>query len=734
MRCTPSHLYCLILAVFVPLLLGANTVAQVVVHDSLSVSNNPVIAHQVSAVKLAENSAVKDPVAVELFDAYFFAHRFRSFQKLLGALVEPTFWSKNKWCVIGVTAVVTFESLLITALLIEGRRRWRTSRRLRESEQRYREVVETQSELICRFLPDTTLTFVNDAYCRFFGKSAPDLIGSKFIDFIPENLRAESLQHIQSLLGHTDSAINEHEVIRPSGEIAWQQWVNRVISNNAGSVIELQGIGRDITAQMLANKAMRESEERFSKAFRANPQPMSLTTLKEGRYLDVNESFLQMSGYMRGEVINETSIALDIFETPQHRKSLLVEPLLRDGIVRNSEMKFRTKSGEFRTLLSSAELLEIAGEKCILVASSDITERKNLEEELRQREREFSTLVENSPDVIARLDRHLRYIYVSPTLQRVIGLSPEKLKGRTPTELGEGDPEFHAYEAFEECCRQALATKRPVRKSIQYRRRSYWTRVIPELAEDGTVQSLMTINEDITDRIRSEQELGQLTVRLFTLQDEERRRIARELHDVTAQNLFAMSLNLSKLNNLESNSGEIHDLISECQTMGEQSLQEIRTLSYLLHPPLLDQAGLVSALRWYVEGFSKRSGIYVEVFTQPIGRVPSDVEMALFRVVQEALTNVRRHSNSEIARIRLEMRHEELVLEISDQGCGFERAKPYEDFDGIVAMGVGIPGMRQRLQQLGGSLNITSNDQGTTVSAVVPMKNGVKYGAYSAGR
>ena len=652
----------------------------------------------------------------------------------IAAFFEPTFWSKYKWRVIGLLSIVAVESLLITALLIERRRRWRAISRLSESEQRYRDVVETQSELICRFLPDTTLTFVNDAYCRFFDRSAQELIGSKFIEFIPEELRANSLDHIQSLLRHTESDLNEHQVIRPSGEIAWQQWVNRVISNHDGSVIELQGIGRDITAQMLANKALRESEERFSKAFRANPQPMSLTTLSEGRYLDINESFLQMSGYSRGEVVNETSIVLNIFETPQHRNSLLVEPLLRDGLVRNSEMKFRTKNGEFRTLLSSAELLEIAGEKCILVASSDITERKKLEEELKNSEREFSTLVENSPDVIARLDRHLRYIYVSPTLQRVVGLAPEQLKGRTPTELGEGDPEFNAFEVFEVCCREALKTKHPVRRSIEYRGRSYWTRVIPELSEDGNVESLMTINEDITDRIRSEKELGQLTVRLFTLQDEERRRIARELHDVTAQNLFAMSMNLSKLNNVEGNTEEVHDLIAECQAMGDQSLQEIRTLSYLLHPPLLDQAGLVSALRWYVEGFSKRSGIYVEILTQPIGRIPSDIEMALFRVVQEALTNVRRHSNSEIAKIRLEMRRDELVLEISDQGCGFERAKPPDDGDSIVAMGVGIPGMRQRLHQLGGSLNITSNDKGTTVSAVVPMRNGVKYGAHSAGR
>ena len=721
MRCTPSHLFRLILAVVVPLGIGARVPATVLSPTSTTVRNY---------TKPADDRTF----VTDVFDLGHFANQPTPSLTCIVGFFETTFWSKYKWHVIGVVSLLTVESLLIATLLVERRRRWRATQGLSASEERYRDVVESQSELICRFRPDTTLTFVNEAYCRFFNKPAQDLIGAKFINFIPEHLRPHTLQHIQSLLDHTEAEMNEHEVLRPNGDIAWQQWANRVIANPGGKLVELQGIGRDITAQMLANKALRESEERFSKAFRSNPQPMSLTTLAEGKYLDVNDGFLQMSGYTRSDVINETSIKLNIFETPEHRKTLLVNPLLRDVLVRNSEMKFRTKNGTLRTLLSSAELLEIGDEKCILVASSDITERKKLEEELKQSELELSTLIENSPDVIARLDRQLRYIYVSPTLQKVVGRRAEELRGQTPTEIGKDDAECAAYESFEACCREAFETNRPVHRSIEYKGRSYWTRVIPELSEDGTVESVLTINEDVTDRIRSEQELVQLTVRLFTLQDEERRRIARELHDVTAQNLFAMSMNLSKLDKLQENSQEAHELIAECQAMGSQSLQEIRTLSYLLHPPLLDQAGLVSALRWYVEGFSKRSGIYVEVFTQPIGRLRPEVEIALFRVVQEALTNVRRHSNSDVARIRLETRREDLVLEISDQGCGLATTKPHANGDSDVSIGVGISGMRQRLQQLGGSLDITFNNQGTTVSAVVPMKDGVKYGAHSAGR
>jgi two-component system NarL family sensor kinase len=231
----------------------------------------------------------------------------------------------------------------------------------------------------------------------------------------------------------------------------------------------------------------------------------------------------------------------------------------------------------------------------------------------------------------------------------------------------------------------------------------------------------------------SERELVQLTGRLFDIQDQERRRIARELHDGTAQNLFAISVNLQRLYQLSSGNEEIQRLIAECQSLDEQSLKEIRTLSYLLHPPLLDQAGLVSALQWYVEGFTKRSGIFVEVFSEPIGRLQSETEMALFRIVQEALSNVHRHSASEKASIRLTRINGEVVLQIKDQGKGLALADCSPDTNGAGSLGVGIPGMKQRLRQLGGTLEITSNHTGTTVSAVVPIAREVNHGTNTAG-
>jgi PAS domain S-box-containing protein len=370
----------------------------------------------------------------------------------------------------------------------------------------------------------------------------------------------------------------------------------------------------------------------------------------------------------------------------------------------------------------------------LLAVSRDMTEHElslraieQSEKDRRLSEREFSTLVENSPDVICRLDRDLRDIYVSPALEALTGVPNESFLGKTSVETDV--PDF----GVEAVCRAAIESKKLAQQSFSYNERHYSTRAIPELSVDGSVESVMTITEDVTDRIRSEQELVQLTVRLFDIQDQERRRIARELHDGTAQNLFAISMNLQKMSQLDFSNDEFAQMVAECQSLGEQSLKEIRTLSYLLHPPLLDHTGLVSALQWYVEGFTKRSGIFVDVFAEPIGRLPSDIEMALFRVVQEALSNVHRHSTSDTASIRLEHRNGDIVLQIKDRGKGLAIDDHGPDTNGAVSLGVGIPGMKQRLRQLGGTLDISSNQTGTTVSAVVPIEKEVDHGTNTFG-
>jgi signal transduction histidine kinase len=168
------------------------------------------------------------------------------------------------------------------------------------------------------------------------------------------------------------------------------------------------------------------------------------------------------------------------------------------------------------------------------------------------------------------------------------------------------------------------------------------------------------------------------------------------------------------------------DRLAESVALGEQALKEIRTLSYVLHPPLLDQAGLVTALKWYIKGFSERSGVKVDFSENGDDgqRLPPDVEYALFRVVQECLTNIRRHTNSETADISITRTTDEVLLLIQDHGKAHHLKLP-RNGDGIEGVGVGIPGMRHRLKQLGGELSVDSNGGGTTVTATVPVRRAV---------
>ena len=241
--------------------------------------------------------------------------------------------------------------------------------------------------------------------------------------------------------------------------------------------------------------------------------------------------------------------------------------------------------------------------------------------------------------------------------------------------------------------------------------------VSPVKDEKGNVIEASAIARDITHRKQMERSLHQLSVGILKAQDEERRRIAREIHDTTVQKLALLSMNLAQLRN-PANAAKATSMVENSQELASQCVQELRTLSYLLHPPMLDELGLGSALKIYVEGFSQRSGVQVATEIDPdLPRLPQPVEMALFRVAQEGLSNVLRHSGSKTANIQLANQHG-VVLKISDQGSGMAQTWNPETAIGV---GVGIAGMNERIKQLGGMLTIDSGPQGTTVTARVPQ-------------
>jgi signal transduction histidine kinase len=205
------------------------------------------------------------------------------------------------------------------------------------------------------------------------------------------------------------------------------------------------------------------------------------------------------------------------------------------------------------------------------------------------------------------------------------------------------------------------------------------------------------------------------------MQDEERRRLARELHDSVGQLLAAIAMNIALVKS-ESHklSTEAASRVAENAKMVDQITTEIRTISHLLHPPLLDECGLSFAIRWYVEGFARRSGIAAALdLPENLERFPADMEIAIFRVVQECLTNVHRHSGSRSCGIKVFQAQKELHIEIQDEGRGIPKEKRLTLTSS--AGGVGLRGLRERIHQLGGTLGISSSENGTTVSVTLPI-------------
>ncbi len=300
---------------------------------------------------------------------------------------------------------------------------------LRESEERYRAIVETQTELICRYRPDGTVTFINEACSQWFRWQKEDFLGKDFLQFIHEEDRAAVREMMDILVRTRKPAKVLHRVVTPDGSVRWTLWSKTPILDEKGNISEIQGVGHDMTERKEAEDTLRRSEHRFSRIFHSSPLPITITRLSDGCLVDVNETFVKFTGLAREDLLGQRAIDPGLWAIPQERLKFFAE-LKKNGTVSSFPVSVRSESGEFHKALLSGEVIEIEGEQCALLMAQDITDLKRAEAAVEYSEARIRAMLSAVPDTIFLLSADGVYMDYHTYDPDHLVVPPEKFLGK----------------------------------------------------------------------------------------------------------------------------------------------------------------------------------------------------------------------------------------------------------------------------------------------------------------
>lgn len=527
-----------------------------------------------------------------------------------------------------------------------------------------------------------TTTFVSEQAEKMLGYTTEEWLSTP--NFCIQHVHAEDRERVvretQEILSGVDHGALSFRWMAKDGSTVWVKAQLAAIVDESGKMIGSRGVTIDMTEQQVAENArlqtiennrtileamngnmdqLRASEERFAKAFRSNPQPMSLTTLATGLYIDVNESFLAMSGYTREEVIGHTSLELRIWETPEARAEF-IRQLDEQGSLVNYETKFRIKDGSFRVLLSSAEKLDIGSEVCLLVASSDVTERVAAQTALKESEERFRNVADTAPVMIWIVDPDKQCTYVNKRGVDFSGRSMDQL-------LGDGwtqgiHPED--YDAVLETYTTTLEHREPLELEYRLRRsdgeyRWVYSSGVPRFSPDGTFLGYIGTAIDITERKESEVALQRAHEELHQLKNQleaENIYLQQELQldekfgEIVGQS-DAIKYVLFKINQVAPTDSTVL-ITGETGTGKELAARAIHGASPRKDKPLIKvNCGALSPTLIESELFGHEKGAFTgaygrkqgrfelanggTIFLDEIGELPPELQVKLLRVIQE---------------------------------------------------------------------------------------------------
>ena len=596
--------------------------------------------------------------------------------------------------------------------------------------------------------PAQRWSFVNPAYVRAVGrKSDKDLLGKTVRESLPElkdqgffDLLDQVYRSGVPFVG-TEMKVKLDRVASGLPEEAFFNFIYQPVRNAAGAVEAIFVHAVEVTDHVLARRTMEKNENRFRLA-QVAAQIGTWEWDPDGKNTSLSSELHHMFGTEASDPDHVQTWKSRVLAEDMPKVQAAMQESLKTGSM-EFEYRYQDPQRGLRWFYCKGRRFT-EGDTRLFGVVLDITERKQIAEALRNAHEELEARVQQRT---AELQRRTEEVSAQADL---LNLANDAIFVRTLDDKikywNQGAERLYGWgraEVLQKTPHQILRTEFPQpfeEIKAQLLRDGQWQGELTHSKRDGsriTVASrwsmwwspegkplgFLEVNSDITERKRAEEGLRTISGRLLQMQDDERRRIARELHDSAGQTLVALDMNLASIQReAKQLSPQALKTCSESLDLVKELSRELRTISHLLHPPLLDEAGLPSAVRWYVEGFAERSKIRVNLdLDANLGRLSSECETAIFRIVQESLTNIHRHSGSPTASISISRTRRQVRLEVHDQGKGISVQKQRNS--GSMKRGVGIQGMNERVRQLGGRLQINSGKGGTSVVAILPTES-----------
>ena len=546
----------------------------------------------------------------------------------------------------------------------------------------------------------------------------------------PEDRDAVDRAYKESIASHQSYAIDHRMLMENGGTKIVHERCHHYYDEN-GRPIRSVGTCQDITQRKRAEEALRESEERFSKAFHSSPAALSIALLEDGKLLEVNDSFLRETGYERDEVIGRTTFEIGLWVDPDFRLTM-TELLREQGRLADLEFKYRRKSGEVRDGVLSVDLIELSGKPCVLGIAQDITERKQAEEQLKMREAQLMDAQSLAHIGSWEWDIAADTVTWSDELYRIWGIKPEDFAGTYEDVLRRVHPDD--LERFKSAVETAYREHRPYSFEHRILRADgsigfLHSRGAVVLDENQNPIRLFGTGQDITERKRAEDEikatnaqLRALSASLRSAREEEGARIARELHDELGSALTSLNWDLEEIDRslargVQTDISRVREKISNMSSLVDSTINTIRRISSELRPSILDDLGLVEAIEWQAQQFQLRTGIvYHGDYSLENVNLNREQSTAVFRIFQEALTNILRHAEATRFAVAIGREDGNVVLTVSDNGRGINE----DEISGPQSLG--LLGMSERAHLIGGTVSIAGiGGHGTAVRVRVPM-------------